>query len=126
MANLEAKTLSAVLNDKQVHVLLQANIAVLLRTHNDVWEFIRNYYEQNQTVPPVNIVRQEFKDFEYSPETGATKHHLEELRQEFLNDNLKLMLRAAASDIQDGKAKDALDHLITETASSSSIMESFL
>jgi replicative DNA helicase len=116
VSNLEAKTLSAVLNDKQVHVLLQANVAVLLRTHNDVWDFIRNYYEQNQTVPPVNIVKQEFSDFDYSPETGATKHHLEELRQEYLNDNLKLMLRSAASDIQDGKAKDALDHLITETA----------
>jgi replicative DNA helicase len=116
MANLEAKTLSAVLNDKQVHVLLQANVDTLLRTHNDIWDFTRNYYEQNQTVPPINIVKKEFPDFDYTLDTGATKHHLEELRQEYLVDNVKMMLRSAATDIQDGHASDALDRLISETA----------
>ena len=114
--NLEAKTLSAVLNDKQIHVLLQGSVDSLLRTHGDVWEFIRNYYEQNQSAPPVNIVRDQFKDFDYFSDTGSTKHHLEELRSEYLNDNIKIMLRSAASNIQDGKASDALNDLITETA----------
>ena len=114
--NLEAKTLSAVLNDKQVHVLLQANVDTLLRTHNDVWEFIRNYQEQNQTAPPVDVVKQKFHDFDYTAETGATKHHLDELRTEYLNDHVVLMLRSAASEVQDGKANEALDRLISQTA----------
>ena len=117
MANLEAKTISAVLNDKQVHILLQANIDTILRTHNDVWGFVRNYYEQNQTVPPANIVKQQFADFEYTSDTGSTKHHLDELRTDFLNDNIKIMLRSAANEVQDGKATDALNNLVTETAS---------
>lgn len=117
MSNVEAKTISAVLNDKQVHVLLQANVDTLLRTHNDIWEFVRNYYEHNQTVPPVNIIKNEFSDFEYFSDTGATKHHLEELRQEYLEDNIKLMLRSAASDLQNGRGIDALNNLINETAS---------
>ena len=116
MANLEAKTLSAVLNDKQVHVMLQANADTLFRTHGDIWQFIHEYYEQNQSSPPINIVKQKFSDFEYVQDTGSTKHHLEELRAEYLNDNLKLMLRSAATDIQDGNANNALDSLITETA----------
>jgi len=41
--NTEAKLITAVLNDKQVHALLQANVDNLLRTHNDVWDFIRLY-----------------------------------------------------------------------------------
>lgn len=114
--NLEAKVLSAALNDKQVHVLLQANVDTLLRTHNDIWNFIRGYYEQNQTVPPVNIVKQQFSDFDYVSDTGSTKHHLDELRTDFLNDNIKVMLRSAATQVQDGRAIDALDHLITETS----------
>jgi hypothetical protein len=104
MANLEAKTISAVLNDKQVHVMLQANADTLLRTHGDIWSFIRNYHEQNQSSPPINIVKQQFKDFEYTEDTGSTKHHLEELRAEYLNDNLKMMLRSAATDLQEGNA----------------------
>ena len=114
--NLEAKTLSAVLNDKQVHVLMQANIDRLLRTHGDVWEFVRNYYEQNQTVPPVNVVKQKFPDFDYTSETGATKHHLDELRSEFLDDNVKIMLRSAATQMQEGDSLSALDVLMSETA----------
>lgn len=114
--NLEAKTLSAVLNDKQVHVLLQANVDQLLRTHNDVWEFVRNYYEQNQTVPSSKIVKERFADFDYASDTGATKHHLDELRTEYLNDNVKVMLRNAASQVQDGDSLSALDSLLGETA----------
>ena len=114
--NLEAKTLSAALNDKQIHVLLQANIDQLLRTHNDVWEFIRNYYEQNQAVPSSKIVKERFADFDYAAETGATKHHLDELRQEYLNDNVKIMLRNAANQVQDGDSLSALDILLGETA----------
>lgn len=114
--NLEAKTLSAVLNDKQVHILLQANVDTLLKTHNDIWNFVRGYYEQNQTVPPVNIVQQQFPDFDYVSDTGSTKHHIDELKTQFLNDNIKVMLRSAANEVQDGRAIDALNNLITETA----------
>lgn len=114
--NLEAKTLSAVLNDKQMHVLLQANIDQILRTHGDIWTFIREYYEENQTVPPLNIVKEKFPDFDYSSDTGATKHHLNELRTEYLNDSVKIMLRSAATQVQDGDSQSALDVLMSETA----------
>ena len=114
--NLEAKVISATLNDKQIHVLLQANVDTLLRTHNDIWEFVRNYYEQNQTVPSPKIVKERFSDFDYTAETGATKHHLDELRQEYLNDNVKVMLRNAANQVQDGDSLSALDILLGETA----------
>lgn len=114
--NLEAKTLSAVLNDKQVHVLLQANVGQMLRTHTDIWNFIREYYEQNQSVPPANVVREKFSDFDYVVETGATKHHLDELRTEFLNDNVKIMLRSAATQLQEGNSVSAIDTIMSETA----------
>lgn len=114
--NLEAKTLSAVLNDKQVHVLLQANVGQMLRTHTDIWNFIREYYEQNQSVPPANIVKEKFTDFDYAIETGATKHHLDELRTEFLNDNVKMMLRFAATQLQEGNSVSAIDTIMSETA----------
>ena len=60
MANIEDKVISAVLADKQIHVLLQANIDSLLRTHSDIWLFIKDYYESNQSLPPINIVKENF------------------------------------------------------------------
>jgi len=114
--NTEAKLISAVLSDKQVHVLLQANVDNLLRTHTDVWHFIRNYFEVNSAVPPVNLVVEKFRDFEPIQGVGATKHHLEELQTEYLNDSLKDILRNAAGEVQQGQGTKALDELITKTS----------
>ena len=116
MNNTEAKLITAVLEDKQVHVLLQANVDNLLRTHNDVWEFIRNYFEHNSSVPPLNLVVDKFRDFQPIDGVGATKHHLEELQTEYLTDSLKDILRSAAGDVQQGEGNKALDNLITQTS----------
>jgi replicative DNA helicase len=114
--NTEAKVISAVLADKQLHVLLQANVETLLRTHNDVWNFIRLYAENNGTVPPTSLVVEKFRDFQPVQGIGATKHHLEELQTEYLNDSLKDILRSAAGEVQNGQGTAALEELITKTS----------
>ena len=116
MNDSEAKLISAVLEDKQVHVLLQANVENILRTHNDIWHFIRNYSEHNGTVPPVTLVVEKFRDFQPVEGIGATKHHLEELQSEYLNDSLKDILRNTAADVQGGKGTEALESLIQMTS----------
>lgn len=116
MASIEAKVLNAVLKDKQIHVLLQANIDGLLRTHLDVWTFIRKYFEANSSVPPVSLVIEKFRDFEVVEDIGATKHHLSELQGDYLNDSLKTILRSAAGEVQSGNSVVALDSLITQTS----------
>ena len=116
MNNTEAKVISAVLQDKQLHVLLQANVETLLRTHNDVWNFIRLYAENNGTVPPSSRVVEKFRDFEVVKDVGATKHHLEELKVEYVNDTMKDILRSAASEVQSGQGGQALEDLITKTS----------
>ena len=116
MNNTESKVISAVLKDKQIHVLLQANIDNLLRTHGDIWNFVRGYAEQNGSVPPKDIVVEKFRDFEVIDQVGATKHHLAELQSEYLSDTLKDILRTAAADVQGGLAPDALESLISKTS----------
>jgi len=114
--NTEAKVINAVLKDKQIHVLLQANIDNILRTHSDIWNFVRNYFEHNSSVPPSSLVVEKFRDFEVIDDVGATKHHLEELQHEYLNDSLKDILRSAATEVQNDKGAEALTNLITKTS----------
>lgn len=116
MNNTESKLISAVLADKQVHVLLQANVENILRTHNDIWTFIRNYSEANGTVPPVSLVVEKFRDFAPVDGVGATKYHLEELQAEYLNDSLKDILRTTATDVQAGQGSKALEDIIQKTS----------
>jgi replicative DNA helicase len=116
MTNTESKLISAVLQDKQVHVLLQANVENILRTHTDIWTFVRNYSEANGTVPPTSLVVEKFRDFIPVDGVGATKYHLEELQAEFLNDSLKDVLRSTAAEVQAGQGTKALEDLITKTS----------
>ena len=116
MNNTEARVISALLQDKQMHVLLQANVENLLRTHNDIWNFIRLYFDNNSSVPPVSLVVEKFRDFQPVEGVGATKHHLEELQIEYLNDSLKDILRTAAGEVQGGNGSEALNGLITKTS----------
>ncbi len=116
MTNTESKLISAVLQDKQVHVLLQANVENILRTHTDIWTFIRNYSEANGTVPPTSLVIEKFRDFIPVDGIGATKYHLEELQAEFLNDSLKDVLRSTAAEVQAGQGTKALEDLIQKTS----------
>lgn len=116
MSNSESRLISAVLQDKQAHVLLQANIDNILKTHVDLWQFIRNYYENNGTVPPTSLVVEKFRDFEPVKDIGSTKHHLEELQAEYLTNSLKDILRSAAVDVQGGLGLEALESLISKTS----------
>jgi replicative DNA helicase len=116
MSNIEAKLISAVLQDKQVHVLLQANVDNILRTHNDIWQFIRNYSEANGTVPPTTLLVDKFRDFQLVDGVGATKYHLEELQAEYLSDSLKDILRNTATEVQSGQGVKALEDIITKTS----------
>jgi replicative DNA helicase len=116
VSSTESKVISALLQDKQMHVLLQADVEKLLRTHGDIWEFIRKYFEINQAVPPKDLVVEKFRDFAVEENIGSTKHHLEELQGEYLTDSLKDILRVAAGGVQSGEGNKALEELITKTS----------
>lgn len=115
-AELEGKVLSAVLKDKQIHILLQANPDALFKTHKDVWDFIRTYQEQNSVVPSINLVVEKFRDFDPIGEIGGTKHHLEELRTEHLQSSLSNVLMDTASKLKTNQPVEALNSLITKTS----------
>ncbi len=116
MSDLEARVISAVLKDKQIHVLFQANPDSLFRTHKDVWDFVKNYYEQNSTVPTQSLLVEKFRDFEPVGEIGTTKHHLEELRTQFLEDHLRNALMTSAKQLNDHQPIEALNSIISKTS----------
>jgi replicative DNA helicase len=116
MTDVESKIISAVLKDKQIHVLLQANVDNLLKTHTDIWQFVKSYFEQNSAIPPVELVVEKFRDFRPEQNVGATKHHLDELQAEYLTTSLKEILVSTASRINSGDGSIVLEEMIKKTA----------
>ena len=116
MTDVESKVISAVLKDKQIHVLLQANVDNLLKTHSDIWQFVKSYFEQNSAIPPVGLVVEKFRDFKPDQTVGATKHHLDELQAEYLTTSLKEILVSTASNINNNDGSAVLEEMIKKTS----------
>ncbi len=116
MNDIESKLITAVLTDKQFYVLMQSEARTMMQTHGDILEFIQKYHDVNAMVPPLSLVVEKFRDFEPAKDFGATKYHLEELQQHYLNNTLKDILRSAAGDVQNGNGDIALQELITKTS----------
>jgi replicative DNA helicase len=116
MTDVESRVISAVLKDKQIHVLLQANVDNLLRTHSDIWQFVKSYFEQNSSIPPVELVVEKFRDFRPDQNVGATKHHLDELKADYLTSSLKEILVTTASNINSGGGAVVLEEMIKKTS----------
>lgn len=114
--SIETKVLTAVLRDKQVHVLMQNNIGEYLVTHGDVWEFISNYVDKNGSLPPETVVVENFRDFSPPSAVGTTKHHFDELRTQWRDEKVREILRHAATQVQEGHPDSAIDTLISQTA----------
>jgi replicative DNA helicase len=114
--NAEAKVLSALLEDKQIHVLLSANPDKLFKTHLDIWEFIRDYHEKNKTVPPVHLIEENFSDFDAVPKVGATKYHLEELQTHYVDSRVNDIIKESAVKLAQKDPVAALNLLINKTA----------
>lgn len=112
----EAKVLSAVLKDGQIHHLLQANVGQMMLTHGDIWKFISDYYSDNGVVPSTTLVSDKFSDFNPVSTVGSTKHHLAELQKEFTDHELRSIIRSAVDQIQNGSAESALKTIINETS----------
>lgn len=107
----EAKVITAVLQDKQIHHLLQGNVDAILVTHVDIWNFIKEYYANNNTVPPATVILDKFPDFIPEKGVGATKYHLDELRGEYLDRELRQIIRSAAEAVSDGEPTKSMEML---------------
>jgi replicative DNA helicase len=113
MSDVETKILTALLKDKQIHVLMQANPDELFVTHKDIWGFIKDYVSKNGSLPPEGLVVDSFRDFSPEKDVGTTKHHLAELQDRYMDTKVREILRGAASMVQEGDVTSAVDELIS-------------
>lgn len=107
----ESKVITALLQDKQMHHMLQGNVDGIIVTHKDIWSFIKQYYADNNAVPPTTLILEKFPDFIPDGGIGSTKYHLEELRNEYLDRELRQIIRSAAEAVSDGEPSKSMELL---------------
>ena len=114
--NAEAELLSAVLRNNDIALVLQSAVDELFVTHVDIWEHIRNHYVKYKTVPSPVDVELQFLDFHLIETRHPTKYYLDEFVAAYVDNEMRTLVKQAATDINAGKSPKALQDLSASVA----------
>lgn len=104
----EVEVISAVCKNKDIHVLFENGVEPMMSTCGDIWEFIKDYYNDTKQIPNAELIETRFRDFE-AVEVGPTIYHVNKLKESFLDETLRKTLRQSAELLQNGETSKALD-----------------
>src|SRR6478609_11876393 len=91
MATTELKLLNSLCQTKNIAPLMAGGSATdkMFVAYPDVWQFVKEYYSKHRSVPDVSILEGQFNYFDAVEVVGETTYHIDELRNEYMNSELK-------------------------------------
>ncbi len=113
----EVDVLSALCKNKDIHVLFENSIDTMLKSTGDVWDFVKEYYNETRQVPDGDLIATRFRDFEPSTNPGPTVYHVNRLKETFLDESLRSTVKKAAQLLQDNQSNKALSSLNSDISS---------
>lgn len=75
------------------------NIDFMFTGYPDVWAFIKKYYSKHRSVPDVEIIVENFDDFEVIEVKGETEYYIDSLREEYQNRKLEEITGKLATNV---------------------------
>lgn len=87
---------------------METDITGMFRSHADVYEGLKNYYSKYRSVPDIEILTKDFRDFAPEDTTGPTAYYLDKLREDYLSSNLRQLLITAADALKTEGAAEVL------------------
>ena len=112
----EVEVLSAVCKNKDIHVMYENNVDSMLRNCADVWDFVKEYYNETKQIPDTDLLATRFRDFE-PVDSGPTIYHVNRLKETFLDESLRGAVKKAAQLLQDNQSSNALKSLNADISS---------
>jgi replicative DNA helicase len=95
VASKEAAVLSAVIENKDIHVILGEN-PELFGHYGDGMEWVRQYYVRHKAIPSRELFETNFPDIELPKADAPSKYYLEQLKEEYVSNRMQdIMLKAA-------------------------------
>jgi replicative DNA helicase len=96
VASKEAAVLSAVIENKDIHVILGEN-PELFGHFSDGMEWVRQYYVRHKAIPSKELFESNFPDIELPKADAPSKYYLEQLKEEFVTNRMEAIMLKAAS-----------------------------
>lgn len=109
----ELKLFNAVCVNKDIQSILGPSIEKMI-VSKDVYRTIVNYYHRYGQVPDFDVVQEKHRDLPEFNTSGDTKFYVDELRNEFINNEMRNIVAKAAGRNEDLAPAEILDKLTAE------------
>lgn len=115
--NSEARLISAVCKNKDIATALSADINEMFVTHADIWEGLKKYYFKYQSVPDAEVFAEKFSDFEPVDVGGETQYYVDEVKNDFVNDQMRDIILSAGQRHGTVAASDLVQDVLRKVSS---------
>lgn len=113
----EVEVISSVCENKDIHVLFENNVDYMMQSCGDVWDFVKEYYNETRQVPPSDLLQTRFRDFDTVQDPSPTIYAVNRLKETFLDESLRTTVRKAAQFLQDNQSGKALNTMSADISS---------
>lgn len=94
MATREAEVIGAILDNKDVHLVIGENFD-LFGAYKDAVQWVRDYYVKHKAVPSRDLFETNFTDIELPSVDAPTKYYIEHLKSEFITNRMEEIMDRA-------------------------------
>lgn len=113
-----AKAIKAVIHNKDIAELLSEDKEIF-GYYGEAYEFISEYYRRHQSVPTLELLQEKFGDdiFDGAGQaTAATRHYLNELRDEYLRAGIEEMLIKVGQNVAKRPPSEIIEKISSKIA----------
>lgn len=110
----EAKLISAVCTNKDIASVMSDNPDELFYSHSDVWNAVKEYWTEYGSVPSIEIIEEQFRDFEPQPVNAETRFYLDELRNSYIQSRLRRLFVSKDNKLREESSVKVLEELQSE------------
>ncbi len=115
MAIPELQVINSVLKNKDIGILYKESVDELFTSYKDVWEGIKDYHATYGAVPSIEIMQAKY-DIDDVPVAGESAYYLEELRNQYISNNIKKLVEKASILIKPETSDNVLNGLQADLA----------
>lgn len=109
----EIELFNAVCENKDVQTIMGSDIERMI-TSKDVYNTIIKYYHRYGQVPDFSIVQDKHRDLPKVGTSGETKYYVDELRNQYIKNEMRNIIAKNGSKVDDLAPADVLDRITAE------------
>lgn len=100
--NYELYLLNSIISTGEINVCLEQNVGTVFEEYKDVWEFIVDFYKEYAEVPSRDVVKNNFKNFDFLTVESPLQFYIDDAKRQGLGRSVRASLHKAVNMLKEG------------------------